>query len=117
MRATVLPLVTLYRKLGKLRKNHPALRAPRENAKEEYCNTNNRLLVYRRWKGNEVIIVALNFSENEQYGPIPFGHSGTWVDVLDAAFNNPSYEKNVVDSNSHEWVPIPSNFGRILRLT
>ena len=115
--ATVLPLVTLYRKLGKLRKNHPALRAPRENAKEEYCNTNNRLLVYRRWKGNEVIIVALNFSENEQYGPIPFGHSGTWVDVLDAAFNNPSYEKNVVDSNSHEWVPIPSNFGRILRLT
>jgi maltooligosyltrehalose trehalohydrolase len=114
--ATVLPLVTLYRNLGKLRKNHPALRAPRENAKEEYCNKNDRVLVYRRWKDNEVIIVAINFSETWQHVPIPFGHSGTWVDVLDAEYNNSPYEKNIADSSAHEWTSIPSNFGRVLRL-
>jgi hypothetical protein len=102
--------------LGKLRRNNPALRAPRETAKVEYCNTNERLLVYRRWKDNEVIIVALNFSEVEQQVPIPFGHSGTWVDVLDAEYNNPPYRKSVIDPSVCEWTPIPSNFGRVLRL-
>lgn len=113
---TVLPLVTLYRKLGQLRKNHPSLRGPRENAKVEYSNSADRLLVYRRWKENEVVIVALNFSDNQQHVPIPFGHAGRWVDVLDAAYNHPPYQIEVVDPNAHEWVPIPSNFGRMLRL-
>jgi maltooligosyltrehalose trehalohydrolase len=113
---TVLPLVTLYRKLGHLRKTHPSLRGPRENAKTEYSNTADRLLVYRRWKDDEVIIVALNFSDRERQAPIPFGHTGTWVDVLDAAFNPVPYEKSVGDPNAHEWVPIPSHFGRLLRL-
>lgn len=110
---TVLPLVTLYRKLGQIRKGHPALRAPRESAKEEYRNTNDRWLLYRRWNDDEVIIVALNFSEKEQHVPIPFGHAGTWVDILDAAYNNPPYEKRVNDPNFREEVPVPSNFGRI----
>ena len=111
--ATVLPLVTLYRKLGKLRKSHPALWAPRGKAKEEYCNTNERLLVYRRWQENEVIIVALNFSDNERHVPIPFGHAGTWMDVLDSEYNNPPFTIHIGDSGSLEWVLIPSNFGRI----
>lgn len=114
--ATVLPLVALYRKLGQLRKDHPALRGPRENAKAEYSNTTDRLIVYRRWRDNEVIIVALNFSDHQQHVPIPFGHTGTWVDVLDAAYNHAPFERNVVDPNAHEWVPIPSHFGRMLRL-
>ena len=44
--ATVLPLVTLYRKLGALRRGHPALRSPRENAKEESCRQDDKTLVY-----------------------------------------------------------------------
>ena len=114
----VLPLVTLYRKLGKLRREHPALRAPRENAKEEYFNPKERVLIYRRWTAEEVIIVALNFSDNELYVPVPFGHAGVWTDVLESSYGNPqnSYSKSVTDPNTQEFVSIPSNFGRILCL-
>jgi hypothetical protein len=63
-----------------------------------------------------VIIVALNFSDRERHVPIPFGHTGTWVDVLDAAYNPCPMKESVVDPNAHEWVPIPSHFGRMLRL-
>ena len=113
---TVLPLVTLYRKLGKLRNTLAALRAPRGQAKQEYCNTSDRILLYRRWTENEVIIIAINFSENEQYVPIPFGHAGHWADLLDAAFNNPSFEIDVADPTARVWVSIPGSFGRIFQL-
>lgn len=115
---TVLPLVTLYRKLGKLRREHTALRAPRENAKEEYFNPEERVLVYRRWTAEEIFIVALNFSDNELYVPVPFGHAGVWVDVLEASYGNhqKSYSKSVTYPTTHELVHIPSNFGRILCL-
>lgn len=112
----VLPLVTLYRHLGGLRKQHQALRAPRENAKVE-CNEPDRdLLVYRRWKNNEVMIVALNFSDEDRNVDIPFGHTGRWVDILEAAYGHPPFEVNVIDPASHESTSIPSNFGRIFKL-
>ncbi len=115
--STVLPLVILYRNLGHLRREHPALRAPRENAKEEYCNPEDRVLVYRRWRGDEILIIALNFSDHERYVPVPFGHAGKWVDILEASYKNPHpYSKSVTDPTAHEKVPVPSNFGRILRL-
>lgn len=116
--SAVLPLVTLYRKLGKLRQKCPALRSPRENAKEEYSNLDERVLVYRRWIASDIIIVALNFSDQERQVPIPFGHVGTWDDILEAIYGNPqdSYSKSVTDPAAHEPVPVPSNFGRILHL-
>jgi maltooligosyltrehalose trehalohydrolase len=116
--ATVLPLVTLYRKLGNLRRKHPALKAPRENAKGEYSNLEERVLVYRRWAANDILIVALNFSDQERHIPIPFGHAGIWVDILEASYENPrgSFSKSVTNPDAREWIPIPSNFGRILRL-
>lgn len=49
-----------------------------------------------------MIIVALNFSDRQQHVPIPFGHTSTGVDVLDAAYNHAPFEKNVVDPNTHE---------------
>ncbi len=116
--ATVLPLVTLYRKLGALRRNHPALRAPRENAKEEYYDGDEKILVFRRWNGGEVIVVALNFSDSERYVAIPLGHTGNWVDILEASYAKPAppYSVTVTDPGAGDWVSIPSNFGRLLRL-
>jgi len=113
--ATVLPLVTLYRKLGNLRRTLPALRAPRENAKEEYCNTEEGVIVYRRWQGRQVIIVAINFSEYEQHVPIPFGHTGTWEDVLNSAYSNPAFTIDISNAETIEYVNIPGNFGRIFQ--
>jgi maltooligosyltrehalose trehalohydrolase len=122
--STVLPLVTLYRKLGNLRRKHPALRAPRENAKEEYFSSEERVLVYRRWTADDILIVALNFSNLEQHVPVPFGHAGVWVDVLEASYNDQKpnsvrcepYSRSVNDPSVNELVHIPSNFGRILCL-
>lgn len=87
--ATVLPLVTLYRKLGALRRKHPALRSLQGNAKEESCNQDEKTLVYRRWMRSEVIVVALNFSESDRSVAIPFGHAGRWADVLEASYEHP----------------------------
>jgi len=113
----VLPLVTLYRKLGNLRQMYPALRAPRENAKEEYFNAEERVLVYRRWISNDILIIAINFSDRELDVPVPFGHAGVWIDILEASYDNQKpYSKFVTDLYAHELVHIPSNFGRILHL-
>jgi 1,4-alpha-glucan branching enzyme len=113
--ATVLPLVTLYRKLGNLRRALPALQSPRGNAKEESCDAEKGLLVYRRWQGKQVIVVAINFSVHERHVPIPFGHTGTWEDVLNSVYGNPPFTITVTNANAHEWVNIPSNFGRIFK--
>ncbi len=114
---TVLPLVTLYRHLGALRHQHAALRSPAGNAAEELCDTNKQVLVYRRWQGNEVIIVMLNFSERTQSVPVVFGHQGIWQDELEACYGAlPVYSLEVDDPQVLQWVSIPGNFGRLLRL-
>jgi 1,4-alpha-glucan branching enzyme len=116
--STVLPLVTLYRNLGHLRRKHVGLRAPRENAKEEYSNQEERVLVYRRWAADDILIIALNFSDSERNVSIPFGHAGIWIDVLEASYKDEKYpySKSVTDPTAHERVPVPGNFGRVLRL-
>lgn len=114
--ATVLPLVTLYRKLGSLRRDFPALRSQRQNAKEEFSDQDEKMLVYRRWLGNEIIVVALNFSDSDRSVPVPFGHAGTWRDILEASYGNqqPPYSINVTDPAKRYWMNVPSNFGRIM---
>ena len=114
---TVLPLVTLYRNLGKLRKNIASLRSGRGNAKEEYCNTLSKVLAYRRWKGNEVVIIVLNFSGDDQEVPLTLGYKGTWTDVLEAAYLNPAYTIDCPDPSVVQLIGVPGSFGRILRIT
>jgi maltooligosyltrehalose trehalohydrolase len=117
-KSPVLPLETLYWKLCPLRLNHPALHSPRENAKEEYCNQHEKTLVYRRWQDGEVIVVALNFSDNDSV-EIPFGHTGKWVDILEASYEKkePPYSITVTNAADRYRVPIPGNFGRLMRLS
>lgn len=116
--STVLPLVTLYRKLGNLRRAHPALRGPRENAREEYSNLDERVLVYRRWAAEDILIIALNFSDQDKQAPISFGHVGLWTDILQASYESPHdpCSKSVTDPNARESITVPGNFGRIFHL-
>ncbi len=114
---TVLPLVTLYRHLGTLRRQHPALRSPRGHGRQEFWDRALKVLVYRRWQDDEVIVVALNFADTACSVPITFGHTGTWRDVLEASYGTtPVYSEVVTDTQVSHWVSIPSNFGRLLRL-
>jgi 1,4-alpha-glucan branching enzyme len=115
---TVLPLVTLYRHLGYLRHALSALRGGRTECKQEYCNSIDKVLVYRRWSSGEVVIVGLNFSDTEQSVDIPFGELGTWRDELDAKYEKPgeAYSVTVTDRTAKMSLGLPSHFGRILRL-
>ncbi|MGQ1785089.1 alpha-amylase family glycosyl hydrolase [Saccharicrinis sp. GN24d3] len=114
---TVLPLTTLYRHLGKLRNDYPSLKGTREYAKQEYCSTSDQVIVYRRWNNQEVILVVLNFSDHEQYAPVPFGHTGRWTDILDSSYKgSQAFAQDITDPTSLEWISIPGNFGRVMCL-
>jgi hypothetical protein len=62
--------------------------------------------------------VALNFSDNDSV-EIPFGHTGKWVDILEASYEKkePPYSITVTNAADRYRVPIPGNFGRLMRLS
>jgi maltooligosyltrehalose trehalohydrolase len=112
---TVLPLTQLYRILGDIRKAHPALKGNRENSILEVEHLARKFLVYRRWEGSQIVLIAINFSDSEQQVSIPFGEVGTWTDILKTAYGGTDAHTTVSVSSVSErlTVSIPSNFGRI----
>jgi maltooligosyltrehalose trehalohydrolase len=114
----VLPLTTLYRHLCALRNAYPALRAPRDGAKCETADYSQKVIVYRRWLGQEIFVIAINFSETTANQWIPFGHQGTWEDVLDLRYrkNQAGAFSISINATGGGYVSVPSNFGRILKL-
>lgn len=113
----ILPLCRLYRFLGTLRHSLPALRGGRDEAVEESTDVGQGTVVYRRWQGNQVLIVAINFSDAPRAVEIPFGHVGWWTDMLEQCYHSQPYQVQVSDASRRVGVPIPSHFGRILVLT
>lgn len=114
---TVLPLTRLYRILGDLRQAQAALKGDRHQCVLEVKDLQSKVLVYRRWQGAEVLLVAINFSETAQEVDIPFGIVGTWTDMLKTAYGeNDAYTIIPVGAAS-DWikVSIPPSFGRIYR--
>ena len=67
---------------------------------------------------DEILIIALNFSDVDRDILIPLDHSGEWTDILESKFKNTNhpYSISVTDHAIGHSVSIPSNFGRILRL-
>ena len=112
---TVLPLTQLYRILGDIRKAHPALKGNRENSVLEVEHLDRKFLVYRRWEGTQIVLIAINFSDSNQQVSIPFGEVGTWTDILKQAYGETDAHTTVSVSSVSErsTVSIPSNFGRI----
>jgi 1,4-alpha-glucan branching enzyme len=112
---TVLPLTRLYRILGDIRQAHPALKGDRNQCVLEVEHLERKVLVYRRWQGADVVLVAINFSESEQEVDIPFGMVGTWTDILKTAYGDSDIYTTVNVSSVADWikVSIPSSFGRL----
>ncbi|MGM0606783.1 MAG: alpha-amylase family glycosyl hydrolase [Candidatus Muiribacteriota bacterium] len=74
-------LYSHFRALINLRKNHMALR--QNNIEEVYRYNNENVLIYKRWDNHgDIIIVALNFSDQDQWVDIPVPHDGTWHEYL-----------------------------------
>ncbi len=112
---TVLPLTTLSRKLGDIRKARPALRGERNHCVLEVEDLQRKVIVYRRWQGADVVLVAINFSETAQNINIPFGEVGTWTDILKTAYRETDAHTTMNVLSTSDWVEvsIPSSFGRI----
>jgi maltooligosyltrehalose trehalohydrolase len=114
---TVLPLTTLYRNLCDLRHNNPALRGPQNNAVIESQDFTKKLAIYRRWLNNQVFVIVINFSDTDYTNtPIPFGHSGVWVDVLNRYYQPATPYAVNVGTSLWKNVSVPSNFGRIFSI-
>jgi 1,4-alpha-glucan branching enzyme len=92
-------LQELYRRLIEIRSAHPALRGPNFYPRDyderwDHFNplgygvdTARGLAVYHRWGNDnagqvERFIIALNFSNSDQYVDLPFSVNGPWEDLL-----------------------------------
>lgn len=104
------PLVRLYRLLGQLRHDCPALRS-RESY---YYNTNSRpadgVVAYRRQSSaaQQVAIVFLNFTDQQQALSVPFPEPGRYQERIDGATSIA-----VAAAGQVVAVDVPSNYGRI----
>lgn len=70
-----------YKKMCWLRRHHPALYS--ENFSLDARYPKQKALVYHRWnEQGDDIIVAVNFSPNQQKVTIPFPNAGRWHDAI-----------------------------------
>jgi hypothetical protein len=113
----------LYGTLTRLRMEHPALRSAQmypevwEEWQTQFSPTGvgvdvaRQAAIYHRWatlpNGDvENVVVALNFSDAEQWLSAPFPLDGAWTDLL-------AQQTFHVTGNRRD-LPVPSNWGRIL---
>lgn len=116
-------LSLLYKKLVKIREDHPGLKSPFFHPAEYNANSTlfdhdgfgvdveRQVVIFHRWgKGkdgdNERFVIVLNFSSAKHYVDIPFPFNGAWRDLLsNQTFNVTDYWR--------KWQDVDSNYGRI----
>jgi hypothetical protein len=122
-------LTALHRRLGTVRRSHPALRSalmyPAERADWQTqldpvgvgFDVARQLAVYHRWAVLEDgvvenVVVVLNFSDQDQVVSTPFPTRGLWEDLL-AGFDGSATWSVQVDGDRAD-VPVGGSWGRIL---
>jgi 1,4-alpha-glucan branching enzyme len=119
--ASGVALLNVYRQLIGMRKAHPALRSqnfyPPDDGSSQFnssgygIDASRGLAIFHRWAdaGNgkiERFIIALNFTDSDQWIDVPFSVNGQWNDLL----NNESAQ---VTNYSLRNTRIPSHWGRV----
>lgn len=102
-------IVWLVRKLIKIRKENEEFRYGDHYFYNHYDNyqSKNLLLFSRQYKSN-FSLVALNFSNSEQWAPFSFPKKGNYKELL-------HNERNLKVESDDYWLSIPSNYGCIWR--
>ncbi|SDM33142.1 1,4-alpha-glucan branching enzyme [Catalinimonas alkaloidigena] len=109
-------LVRLYRKLGQLRRELPALSS---RSYFYYYNNadhlHNQIIAYRRGvddQGAGSVMIALNFSDQARQVWLPFPAVGTWTEQLEGT--HPPLQVTHPD----QWLPfsVPSHYGVVFRI-
>lgn len=105
-------LVRLTRKMVALRQNCKELRHGDHYFYNDYDKYLSRgVLVYRRKNAGATSLIAVNFSGAGQRVPFTFEQGGSYVEQLHGADNF------TVGAGQEHWLTVPSNYGRVWRIT
>ncbi len=108
-------LIRLYRIMGRLRREHRALRSRTSWYYHDISRPGEGLIIYRReaeatdTQAAEKALVFLNFSDHSRGVDFPFPDAGVWREVID---ENESF--SIASPGQVATVVVPSNYGRVL---
>jgi 1,4-alpha-glucan branching enzyme len=112
------PLITLYRRLGKLRRAVPALRSRNFYYYNTLSPLSDGVIIFSRTMvaaggaPSQVAMVAINFSDTDRTVSIPFPIAGSYTELLDP--NNHPAPISAAVANQQVSVLVKSNYGVIL---
>ena len=115
-------LVSLYRRLGQLRRASRALRSRESLYYWQQSLQGNQLLAYHRHAPADVsgpeeyAMVLLNFGPSAATITVPFPKAGVWTEKLDASFRVVPLTINVAAPGDAQTITVPSNYGYIFIL-
>jgi maltooligosyltrehalose trehalohydrolase len=107
------PLVSLHRRLARLRAGHSALRGFGWYYFYLQSRPDGGVFAYHRFSPSEHAIVALNFSDTEQTVTVPCPSPGTYTELVDSAFRPAPLQITATAVNDPLTLQVPSNYGYI----
>jgi len=116
------PLVSLYRRLGQLRRTSRALRSRESFYYWQQSLQNSELIAYHRHAladpsgPEEYAMVLLNFGDTSATINLPFPKAGVWTEKLDASFRTTPLTITVASAGDPQSITVPSNYGYIFIL-
>lgn len=112
-------LVSLYRRLGQLRRASRALRSRELFYYWQQSLQGSQLIAFHRHAPagpagpEEYAMVILNFSGSADTISVPFPKAGVWTEKLDASFRPAPLTVTVASAGDTQTITVPSNYGYI----
>lgn len=110
-------MVSLYRRMAKLRNNYPALRSRKSYYYNDQSSPEDGWVAYMRetHDSQQKILVFLNFDDHYETKQVSFKfpHKGLWKEIL---HNKPEDEVHVHHSGEDVQIDLPSNYGKVFCL-
>lgn len=107
------PLIRLYRALGTLRQNYPALRSRQSFYYSEQSRPDEGCIAYVRQAEQQQVIVLLNFSDEAQTLTLPFPEIGTYREMIDNDVRAQPFDLTVISATLPVTLDVPSHYGYI----
>jgi 1,4-alpha-glucan branching enzyme len=113
------PLISLYRRLGPLRRSTGALRGRDSFYYNQQSLQGNQVLIYSRHAAATTTdaeswaLVTLNFGPSDSAVQAPFPVAGTWREMLDASFRAAPLEVTPGQAGQTIALTVPSNYGQV----
>jgi len=115
-------LVSVYRRLGQLRRVSRALRGRESFYYWQQSLQGSQLIAFHRHAPagpagpEEYAMVILNFSGSADTIEVPFPKAGVWTEKLDESFRGAPLTVSVASPGDTQRITVPSNYGYIFIL-